>query len=74
MKFQILKKEDNFIINNDIIAEKVIIATGGATFPKTGSTGDGYYLTDNPVTDIKYGLVPLITKKRPVRHCRNYII
>ncbi len=34
MKFQILKKEDNFIINNDIIAEKVIIATGGATFPK----------------------------------------
>lgn len=58
-----IKKEDNFIINNDIIAEKVIIATGGATFPKTGSTGDGYYLTDNPVTDIKYGLVPLITKK-----------
>lgn len=69
-----IKKEDNFIINNGIIAEKVIIATGGATFPKTGSTGDGYYLTDNPVTDIKYGLVPLITKKRPVRHCRNYII
>lgn len=58
-----IKKEDNFIINNNIIAEKVIIATGGATFPKTGSTGDGYYLTDNPVTDIKYGLVPLITKK-----------
>ena len=58
-----IKKEDNFIINNDIIAEKVIIATGGATFPKTGSTGDGYYLTGNPITDIKYGLVPLITKK-----------
>ncbi len=58
-----IKKENNFVINNDIIAKKVIIATGGATFPKTGSAGDGYCLTDNPVTDIKYGLVPLITKK-----------
>ena len=58
-----IKKENNFVINNDIIAKKVIIATGGATFPKTGSAGDGYCLTDNSVTDIKYGLVPLITKK-----------
>ena len=58
-----IKKEDNFIINNEIIARKIIIATGGVTYPKTGSTGDGYSLTDNPVTDIKYGLVPLITKK-----------
>lgn len=58
-----IKKENNFVINNDIIAKKVIIATGGATFPKTGSAGDGYCMTDNPVTDIKYGLVPLITKK-----------
>ena len=58
-----IKKEDNFIINNEIIAKKVIIATGGVTYPKTDSTGDGYNLTDNPVTDIKYALVPLITKK-----------
>ncbi len=58
-----IKKEDNFIINNEIIAKKVIIATGGVTYPKTGSAGDGYSLTNTPVTDIKYGLVPLITKK-----------
>ena len=58
-----IKKEDNFIINDEIIAKKVIIATGGITYPKTGSAGDGYSLTDNPVTDIKYGLVGLITKK-----------
>lgn len=58
-----IKKEDNFIINDEIIAKKVIIATGGVTYPKTGATGDGYNLTDNPVTDIKYGLVGLITKK-----------
>ena len=58
-----IKKDGNFIINNDIIAKKVIIATGGATFSKTGSTGDGYLLTDNPLTNIKYALVPLVTKK-----------
>lgn len=58
-----IKKDEYFIINNDIIAKKVIVATGGSTFSKTGSNGDGYLLSDNPITDIKYALVPLITKK-----------
>lgn len=56
------KKEDKFIINNDIIASCVIIATGGITYPQTGSTGDGYYLTSHEVSNIKYGLSPLITR------------
>lgn len=54
---------DNFIINNEIKAEKVIIACGGVTYPQTGCNIENYKLTTQPVTDIKYGLVPLITKK-----------
>lgn len=56
------KKDDKFIINDDIISSSVIIATGGITYPQTGSTGDGYYLTSHEVSDIKYGLSPLITR------------
>ena len=38
-----IKKDNNsFIINNDIKCDKLILATGGKTYPKTGSTGDGY--------------------------------
>lgn len=54
---------DNFIINDEIKAGKVIIATGGITYPQTGCSQDNYSLTSQPITDIKYGLVPLITKK-----------
>ncbi len=41
----IKKKDDIFIISTQDIeysASNVIIATGGKSFPKTGSTGDGY--------------------------------
>jgi len=40
-----IKKQDNkFIINNEIIADKVIVATGSKSAPKTGSDGIGYEL------------------------------
>lgn len=32
----------NFIINNSLTARRVIVATGGLSYPATGSTGDGY--------------------------------
>ena len=54
---------ENFVINDEIKARKVIIATGGITYPQTGCSPDNYFLTSQPITDIKYGLVPLITKK-----------
>ncbi|MBQ6512084.1 aminoacetone oxidase family FAD-binding enzyme [Methanobrevibacter sp.] len=54
---------DNFVINDEIKASKVIMATGGITYPQTGCSPDNYFLTSQPITDIKYGLVPLITKK-----------
>ena len=54
---------DGFIINDSIKADKVIIATGGMTYPQTGCNIKNYSLTSQPLTDIKYGLSPLITKK-----------
>jgi len=44
-------------------SDKVIIATGGASYPLTGSTGDGYKLAEqagHSVVDIKPSLVPLV--------------
>ena len=45
-----------------IIADKIIVATGGKSYPLTGSTGDGYKFAENvghTVTEIKPSLVPL---------------
>ncbi len=45
-----------------IKADKIILATGGKSYPMTGSTGDGYILVKklgHTVTDIKPSLVPL---------------
>ena len=61
--FEVKSIEDNFIINDEIRADKVIIATGGITYPQTGCGIENYSLTSQPLTDIKYGLVPLITEK-----------
>ena len=45
-----------------LLADKVIIATGGKSYPLTGSTGDGYEFAKSvghTVTEIKPSLVPL---------------
>lgn len=47
-------------------AQCVLIATGGMSYPKTGSTGDGYRLArqaGHTVTDLKPSLVPLVTRE-----------
>ncbi len=36
------KENDIFIINDDIKSKNIVIATGGLSYPKTGSTGIGY--------------------------------
>lgn len=38
----ILKEDNYYLINNDKKSKVVVIATGGLSYPKTGSTGDGY--------------------------------
>ncbi len=43
-------------------ADKVILATGGKSYPATGSTGDGYAMSKtlgHTITEIKPSLVPL---------------
>lgn len=49
--------------NHQVIkADKIILATGGKSYPLTGSTGDGYQLAKkvgHTVTEIKPSLVPL---------------
>ena len=48
--------------NGTLSASKVILATGGASYPRTGSTGDGYRLVESvghTVTPIRGSLVPL---------------
>ena len=39
---KIIKNQDIFIINDDLKCKKLIIATGGKTYTKTGSSGAGY--------------------------------
>lgn len=47
-------------------ADKVILATGGLSYPATGSTGDGYKLArdlGHTVTDLTPSLVPMETEE-----------
>ena len=46
-----------------IDADKVILATGGKSYPTTGSTGDGYEIAKrlgHTVTEIKPSLIPIV--------------
>lgn len=46
----------------EILADKIILATGGKSYPVTGSTGDGYKLAEelgHTITKLKPSLVPL---------------
>lgn len=50
----------------EFLSENVIISTGGKSYPKTGSTGDGYKLAElvgHTVIPISPSLVPLETKQ-----------
>lgn len=54
----------------DIYADAVIVATGGKSYPLTGSTGDGYKLArtaGHTVTELKPSLIPIVTEEKWVR-------
>ena len=69
VKELLVNDEENKSINGvkiengeEILADKVIIATGGKSYPLTGSTGDGYKLAQelgHTITKIRPSLVPL---------------
>ncbi len=51
----------------EYFADAVIVATGGKSYPKTGSTGDGYKFAEKlgiRVTEITPSLVPIETKEK----------
>ena len=68
---QVQKSCDTFKIilssNKSLTVDKVIVATGGMSYPLTGSTGDGYKFSKDfghTVTDLKPSLVPLEIKEK----------
>jgi hypothetical protein len=61
--FEVKTITEDFVINDCIKADRIIIATGGVTYPQTGCSPDNYFLTSQPITDIRYGLSPLITRE-----------
>ena len=55
-----------------IKADKVILATGGKSYPLTGSTGEGYILAEklgHKIVEIKPSLVPLESHDKAI--CKN---
>ena len=58
-----------YTFNNNkytINADKVILATGGKSYPTTGSTGDGYELAKklgHTMTEIKPSLIPIVANE-----------
>lgn len=51
-------------------ADAVVIATGGKSYPATGSTGDGYMLAaqvGHTITEIRPSLVPIVTEESWVK-------
>jgi len=63
----ITKETNAFVIcaaKERIVAEKLIIATGGLSWPKTGCTGDGYQFArqfGHNIVETRASLVPLVT-------------
>ena len=58
----------------DFFADKIILATGGKSYPLTGSTGDGYEMAKklgHTITQIKPALVPLVAKKESKIQCQQ---
>lgn len=71
---KIEKQKDYFKIfsgsGQSLYSRKVIIATGGKSYPETGSTGDGYLLAKNlghKISPLKPALVPLFVKNEEIR-------
>lgn len=63
LKIKKIDNQNNIKNKEYVEAEKVILATGGKSYPLTGSTGDGYNLAKNlghTITPIKPSLVPLV--------------
>ena len=64
--FESVTLDDKSVINFD----RCIVATGGASYPQTGSDGDGYRFAESmghTVKEIKPSLVPLVSHDKACR-------
>ncbi|MCX5665919.1 MAG: NAD(P)/FAD-dependent oxidoreductase [Candidatus Omnitrophica bacterium] len=74
---EIRKDGENFILDTDggpVTAKKIILATGGASYKDTGSTGDGFQIAQalgHAILPLKPGLVPLKTKETWVKEVQG---
>lgn len=73
-RLETLQKNGDFFIltlkNRMVKAESVVLATGGSSYPSTGSTGDGYRIaedTGHDMTPLLPGIVPLKTREKWVK-------
>jgi predicted Rossmann fold flavoprotein len=71
-------KKDYFTLDfgndNHMAAKKVIVATGGVSYPSTGSTGDGLDIAQklgHKITTLKPGLVPLRASEKWIRELQG---
>lgn len=58
----------------ELACDSVVLATGGASYPGTGSTGDGYRLAGklgHTIVDLKPSLVPLVTAEEWVKELQG---
>lgn len=81
----IYKKVDSLLIEDKKIlgvvvdgekygAKSVIVCTGGASYPRTGSTGDGYRFAKkagHSIAEIKPSLVPLVAQGKLCSHLQG---
>jgi predicted Rossmann fold flavoprotein len=61
--FRVTSIDQRFVLNSDIEAKRIVLATGGRSVPKTGSDGFGYTLAKrlgHTVTPTFPALVPLV--------------
>ena len=76
---EILIKENRVIgvkleDGKELLADKVILATGGKSYPNTGSTGDGYKMAQklgHTITNLKPSLVPLVANDKSLALCKQ---
>lgn len=66
----VIKENEKFIINDELKCNKVVIATGGKSYSKTGSTGAGYSILKkfgHNITDLYPSLTYLKTDYKYIK-------
>ena len=64
------KKNNKFIINNELEFDKIIVSTGGKAYPKTGSDGIGYELLKkfgHSITKLNPSLVQITSDNKYIK-------